>query len=451
LITRADLARLLPDFLPRQRWYGAGDRQLESVDVIDCETLRDEWPVLVWALAEARFEDGGRALYQVPVGLRPLEEPERFLEGKGRGVLGDHDTPDGPALVYDALVDPELTLALLSAIAPDEPAEHARALNVEQSNTSVIFDERLIMKLFRRVHEGPNPDVEVTEALAGVGFTHISAPVASWRRDDRDLAVVREFLSGATDGWHLALTSLRDLYGSRIDPSEAGGDFAPEAERLGAITAEMHVALAEAFGTEPGDPAAWAGAMDAHLHRVPSDDFDARAVAAAYERLTSVDDPGVSMRVHGDLHLGQTMRTDTGWYVLDFEGEPALPLVERRQASSPLRDVAGMLRSFHYASQSGLIERGVEIDDELAHLGDVWERRSTDAFLDGYWSVDGVADLTPRDESARAVVLDAFLLSKAVYEVGYEAANRPTWVGIPLTAVHRLLDAVGPRQEVFRP
>ena len=227
MIEPGDLATLLPDFLVRQRWYGASDLELAGVEVSAFEVWQEEWPSLIWVLADARFADDSVARFQVPVGLRPLDQTERFLEGKGRSMLGDVDTPDGPALVYDALVDPELALAFLRQIAPDEPVERVRSLNVEQSNTSVVYDERLIMKLFRRLAEGPNPDVEVTEALARVGFTHISAPVATWRRDGIDLAVVRTFLEAGTEGWQLALTSLRDVYGSRLDPRSRAATSRP--------------------------------------------------------------------------------------------------------------------------------------------------------------------------------------------------------------------------------
>jgi maltokinase len=442
MIEPGDVATLLPDFLVRQRWYGASDLELVGVEVAAFEAWREEWPELIWVLADARFSDDTVAHYQVPVGLRPLDQTERFLEGKGRSMLGDVDTPDGPALVYDALVDPELALAFLRQIAPNEHVEHVRSLNVEQSNTSVVYDERLIMKLFRRLAEGPNPDVEVTEALARVGFTHISAPVATWRRDGIDLAVVRTFLEAGTEGWQLALTSLRDVYGSRLDPAESGGDFAPEACRLGQITAEMHLKLAEAFGATDGEPKVWADSMLANLSRSRARALDAPAIAAAYDALRSIDDPGKSIRIHGDYHLAQTMRTDAGWFILDFEGEPSLPLDERRKPSSPLRDVAGMLRSFHYASEVALAERGgAAEDDELRALGARWEQHVSDAFRQGYFDSEGVDDLLPATVRDREIVLNAFILAKAVYEIGYELAHRPEWVRIPLEAVSRLVDS----------
>jgi maltokinase len=439
MISPDDIVSLLPDFLPRQRWYGAADLELENVTLVSFDVLQPEWPVLAWLLADALFADGSTATFQLPIGLRPLEQTERFLEGKGRSFLGDVDTDTGAALVYDALVDPDLALVLLRHIAPDEHISRVRSLNVEQSNTSVVYDERVIMKLFRRVAEGPNPDVEMTEALAAQGFEHISAPVAAWRRDGRDLAVVREFLDGGTVGWQLALVSLRDVYDSRVDPLEAGGNFAPEAGRLGRITAEMHLALAKAFGTDEGDPDAWATTMRENLARSRARALDALTIDKTYGELRNVKDAGRSMRIHGDYHLGQTMRTDNGWYILDFEGEPAIPLAERRAPSSPLRDVAGMLRSFHYAAEVALVERGPAAEeDELRTLGRRWEQHVAEAFCLEYFGTPGIDDLTPAVDDDRRRVLEAFVLAKAVYEVGYELAHRPDWVHIPLEAVNRL-------------
>jgi maltokinase len=446
MISAAELARLLPDFLPRQRWYGADNRRIRSVHVPEIRVLRGalgDWPELIWAVAEVAFDEGEPHRFQVPVGIRPLQDTQRFLEGKGRQLLGDMDTDHGPVLVYDALVDPDLCLTLLQEAAPGEEATRVYPLALEQSNTSIVFDERLIMKVFRRLHLGPNPDVEVPAALEPAGFEHVPPTVGTWRWKGYDLAVVRQFLTVGTDGWLLALTSLRDVYDRRQHPARVGGDFAPEALRLGTITASMHVALAEAFGVEPGRPAEWAEAMRSQLELVPSDRVDSVAVRAVYDRLAGLDpaEAGASIRVHGDYHLGQIMRTDEGWVILDFEGEPMLPLEARRSRSSALRDVAGMLRSFHYAAQIGLLERGEDADTELAALAQLWEERNAKAFLDGYRAVSEVGRLLPQDPGTRADVLDAFVVAKTVYEVGYELSHRPDWAHIPLAGLARQLGA----------
>ncbi|MGI8664295.1 MAG: maltokinase N-terminal cap-like domain-containing protein [Acidimicrobiales bacterium] len=421
------LGVLLPSFLPRQRWFSGEDADDATID--ELEILETGSPMLLWLLIDAAGVN-----YQLFVGLRPLEQAERFLEGKGLWLLGDIDTDEGPQLAYDALVDPDLARRILALTAPDAAPERVRPLAAEQSNSSVVFDEQIILKLFRKVERGRNPDVELPGALTAAGFPHIAATVGEWHRDGRDLAVARTFLEGGGDGWQLALTSLRDIYMSRVEPAEAGGDIGPEASRLGHVTAEMHVALGSALGVSDATPVAWADAM----RRVAGTDADMATALALYEVLRDVGDAGSAIRIHGDLHLGQVVRTDAGWYVLDFEGEPAISIAERRLPTSPLRDVAGMLRSFHYAAEVALRDQGVAVDDELRGLAHRWEAHACGAFLEGYSAVDGIAALLPASEADRRTVLDAFIAAKAVYEVAYERAHRPEWADIPLTALARL-------------
>jgi maltokinase len=277
-----------------------------------------------------------------------------------------------------------------------------------------------------------------------VGFEQTPEPLAEWHRGGDDLATLRRFLPTGTDGFVLALTSLRDLYSSRLLPEQAGGDFAPEARRLGEATASLHSSLAQAFGTHAGDAAAWADALSHEVERVSVPGVDAGDLLEHVRSLVghAGDDVGAAVRVHGDFHLGQTMRTDSGWFLLDFEGEPARPLEERRRPASPLRDVAGMMRSFHYAADVALAERGDDVDTELRSLAAAWEARARTAFLDGYRgaiATTGPDPLVPAEPAAFAALLRAFELAKAVYEVGYEQAHRPEWIGIPLEAVQRLM------------
>jgi maltokinase len=423
MIDRTALAAALSDYLPRQRWFAGGEAEARDLSVTSVRVLREwAWPGLVQVVVKARAASGADvsalpdvASYQVILGLRPVDSRDAFLEGKPEAIISELDTDLGRALAYDAAIDPELAVAVLHHLAPEEEVERARYLGADQSNTSVVFDERLIMKLFRRLSNGPNPDAEVTRALVEVGFPHVAEPVAEWREDDYDYdyAMVNRFLVGGTDGFVLALLSLRDLYDRRCRPGEAGGDFAPDARRLGTVTAGLHLALAKAFGTAAGESAAWATDMEAHLARVRLEGIDAEHVRAVYRRLAGVDDPGPAVRVHGDYHLGQVMRTDAGWFVLDFEGEPDRPLEERRRPTSPLRDVAGMVRSLHYASQVALA---------------------------GYLGAENVGQVMPGDDADRRLIQAAFELDKAVYEVGYEQSHRPDWVHIPLTAVQRILE-----------
>ncbi len=435
----------LVEFLPRQRWY-SGDEAPKDVRLVWAHVHHEDWPGLVQLLVDA---DG--ALYQVVIGLRPLEHRPEFLAGRDEAVLADLDTDAGAAIAYEATLDPELGLAILEYVSDgQEVAERVRPAGVEQSNTSLIYDDRLILKLFRRLHPGPNPEVEVTEALAKVGFTHVAAPMAVATWETSHLGVLQPYLVGGTEGWAMALTSLRDLLGRHDtqplplinadgpppapDPAEAGGDFSGESERLGAVTAELHLALAEAFGQSEPHVGAWADFIEAQVVDVPARDLDRNAALRIVQKLREVADPGAAIRVHGDFHLAQVMRTDAGWFILDFEGEPERPLEDRRRPSSPLRDVAGMLRSLHYAAMVALADR-----DELT-LARAWEDRNRQAFLHGYLAEAKKGSVLPADQRSIDAILRAFELEKSVYELKYERAHRPDWVPIPRDALRRITE-----------
>ncbi|HWC12155.1 MAG TPA: hypothetical protein VG455_13150 [Acidimicrobiales bacterium] len=437
----------LLEFLPRQRWYSGSDAP-EEVRLIWSEVHEDEWPSMVQLIIDA---DG--AVYQVVIGLRPLEQRPEFLAGRDDAVLADFGTEAGPAIAYEATLDPELGLTILDFVSDGkEAAERVRPVGVEQSNTSLVYDDRLILKLFRRLHRGPNPEVEVTDALGRVGFAHVAAPLAVSTWEDNHLAVLQPYLVGGTEGWAMALTSLRDLLGRHDtqplpllnidgpppapDPGEAGGDFAGESERLGVVTAELHMALAEAFGQHEPDVDAWADVIEAQLADVPARDLNRAAALAVLRNLRDLRDPGAAIRVHGDYHLAQAMRTDTGWFILDFEGEPERPLEERRRPSSPLRDVAGMLRSFHYAAMVALDDR-----DEV-ELARAWEDRNRQAFLHGYLAEAKKGSVLPADQRSIDAILRAFELEKSVYELKYERAHRPDWVAIPRDALRRITEGM---------
>jgi maltokinase len=435
-----EVIEMIPAYLGRQRWYaGQAEPPSGSVSVFTADvlaTMGDSRHRLLWAIVDA---EGSR--YQLVIGERPNGEHAQFLKGHERGVLGG--TTD--AYYYDGVYDPELALALLGVVTDGaETAERVRPVTAEQSNTSLVYDDRIILKMFRRLLEGRNPDVEVTEALARTGFEHVAAPIASWRRMDIDLAFVQQYLAGGTDGWALALTSLRDLYASGpSDPAQAGGDFGAEAYRLGQMTAEMHLALAEAFGVdrsgfrEVGWPELLT-AIESRVRRLTGAGWSG-SPADLMHRLQAVNDPGPAIRVHGDYHLGQVMRTDTGWYVLDFEGEPARPKEERLAPTSPLKDVTAMLRSFQYAAHYVLLEREEHELERVMPLAEAWELHNRDAFLDGYLGSPGIDALLPPDSDNLALVSLAFELDKALYELAYEEAYRPEWVDIPASAIRRLL------------
>jgi maltokinase len=320
---------------------------------------------------------------------------------------------------------------------------HSSLYSGEQSNSSVAFGEDSLMKLFRRLTAGSNPDIEIHEALTRAGSNHVAALYGYVASDDLHLAMLQQFLRTASDGWDLALVSTRNLFAEAdLHAEEVGGDFAAESHRLGAAVAEVHHVLAEAFPVEPLDVAATVGAMRDRLTAaatvVPElaehrDALEDRFAAAA--ELAAKDHR--AQRIHGDLHLGQTLRTSLGWKLVDFEGEPAKDLTERRLADSPWRDVAGMLRSFDYAVRAVARDISATEDEapQVAYRSQEWVKRNSAAFLEGYVAHRG----TPLSEDEQTLIT-AYVADKAIYEAVYETRNRPTWVDIPLAALHKILD-----------
>lgn len=428
----------LERFLPHQRWFGGKGHTVTRIVPDRVEVLIADFPALVRVEAEVHAEGIEPERYNVLIGLRPTDWTLTFLEGNSEALLGEIATSEGPAWGYEAVRDSQLGLKLFKMLFSDVMIpERVRPITAEMSNTMLIYDDHVVFKIFRTLSEKVNLDLEVTEALGKVGFPHVAAPLGVWRHDGTDLGMVQPYLAGGVEGWAMALTSLRDMFGSRADPWVSGGDFAAEAHRLGTTTAGLHAALGEAFGVSAGRPKEWAASMEGQLERVHHPNLDTEAARRLFQRLAGLEDAGPSIRVHGDMHLGQVMRTDTGWYVLDFGGEPFRPLEERRAPTSPMKDVAGMLRSLHYATWMAAAEQEDQgIPEELA---EEWEQRNRGAFVDGYLeAARRHGGLLPEDEDNFGLVLKAFELDRGIYEIGYELAHRPEWVKIPMAAMHTL-------------
>jgi maltokinase len=435
----------LAEWIPTQRWFaGKGSRILDLAIVADTALSSGE-PTLRHLIVDVR-QDSGVDSYQLLLGQR-ADIPDQLAHV----LIGAAE--DG-RLAYDALHDPELTRILLASIASNgrigpvsfhaEPGAEvdtgrdSLVLTGEQSNTSLMFGEASILKVFRRPAPGPNPDLEVPRALARRGSAHVAAPLGWFEARlggaPTVCGILSVYLRAATDGWSLAATSVRDLYAGGESAADSGGDFAGEASRLGEATAEVHRDLAAAFGTEelPADAVSRLAdemfeRLDVALATVPELGRYADQLGSAFSDLAKLDNALPVQRIHGDYHLGQVMRTLTGWVVLDFEGEPAAPLAQRRAPAPALRDVAGMLRSFDYAARHQLLLHPEA--DRLHSAAVQWIRRNQDAFCAGYAAAGGI------DPGTHAVLLRALVLDKAVYEVMYEARNRPSWLSIPLGSI----------------
>jgi len=454
-----DIAGALAAALPEQRWFAGKGRPIHAVIPVRATDLAGADPRLVHAVVEVDQGAQPRDRYQLLLGVR-RELPETLGHA---WIATTHDHA-----VYQAVHDPELTAVLLDLMtqgaATDglrfsteagvtlDTAQRSRPVGAEQSNTSLVYGQTYILKLFRTLVAGRNPDLELHRALAAVGCQHIAAPLGSIEGELESVLVtygmLTAYLRSTADGWAMATASVRDLLANSLladhapgpvellDPADSGGDFASEAHRLGQAVAAVHTDLATALGSSPA-PAGYLDTvadgmhrrLDGALARVPELRPYSDALRAAFDEVRGLDNTVPVQRVHGDLHLGQVLRSVTGWVLIDFEGEPLRPLAARVAPASTLRDIAGMLRSFDYAANH--LPLGDADPQQRAAVALSWSTRNQDAFCDGY------AQAAP-DPRKQAVALRAFELDKAVYEVGYEHSNRPLWLPIPLAAVARL-------------
>ncbi|MBB4908094.1 maltokinase N-terminal cap-like domain-containing protein [Actinophytocola algeriensis] len=436
-----DLGEELLRWLVGQRFFRTKGHAVTSARTLRSSILIEGDPALVHAMVSV--DDG--APYQLLFGVR-----ENVPDVLAHAVIGELD---GRA-VYDAPQDPELMGALLDLLLGQEdvaglrfdadPSVAAgtrpRQIGVEQSNTSLIYGNA-ILKLYRQPEQGRNRDVDLHRALAG--NPHIAAPlgVLTDHRPQEPvvLGFMQRFLPDAVEGWATATASVRDLLAEGdLHADEVGGDFAGESGRLGTAVAEVHNALAEATGVrEVGQEelAAEADAMHARLDvvlsEVPSLASEEQTLRTAFDAVRTLTTPVRIHQIHGDLHLGQVLRTTAGWVLIDFEGEPGATPQQRAVPRSPLRDVAGMLRSFDYAAFH-LLPGNDDPQDDRQRLtrATEWSDRNRTAFCEGYAEVGD-------DPREHAVLLRALELDKAVYEVRYEHHNRPDWAAIPLAAIQR--------------
>jgi maltokinase len=453
------LNELLTVYFASRRWFAGKGRDFSVTHVHPLPWLSATEPRVRIEIVTVRFGDGTQDTYQFPINYLPVPDP-----AMGHALVGEFDHPElGHVAAYDAvyfaaaselLLDgfrtgrrsDELSFKLVEGAALPAHDAVGKVMTAEQSNTSIVYGEQAILKLFRRISDGGNPDIEIHEALTRHGGNHVAA-LLGWiegRWSDSTgathhghLGILQVFSSGATDGWAIALSSVRNHL-AEDDLHARGADIADEAERLGQVTAQVHADLAALFARATLDHdqqqdlvSAMARRLDAAVAIVPElENYDA-ALRARFAELAELSSPITVQRIHGDLHLGQTLRTADGWKIIDFEGEPAKSLAERVALDSPMRDVAGMLRSFGYAAGATLQE--FDTSDDLRYRADEWSRRNRAAFLHGY-AIGGGVDVVDH-----AVLLRAYEADKAVYEAVYEARNRPTWLTIPLQAIARLV------------
>ena len=475
----------LKAFLAARRWFAAKARGVAAVRVEDWALLDADIP-LVLALLDV---DGER--YYLP------------LAGAREAAPDDVVGRIGTRAIVDAHADPAFARRLLGAIASgaEVPAragrfvfrpmapwsgpapERVASLDVrrvsgEQSNTSVALGQALMLKSLRRLRRGMNPELEITGFLTSRTRFRDAPALVGWVDYDEaagetsTVSVLQTYVDNAGDGWRHTVTALERAWRSNAPSAAArSGDRAilepltRDMRELGAVTGRLHAALASdrslpAFAPEPvtpGDVLRWASRIAQSLASLAADTSADPAVATEIAavsasgvdhcaRLRAALDPLVrdrtnAIRVHGDYHLGQTLKTRDSFAVIDFEGEPARSLEERRAKESPLKDVAGMLRSLDYAVNSARLGLPpAERDAARAWLG-AWERRARDAFVDGYAEAIAVSPvpLIPRSREDLLRACAVFEVEKACYELAYELNNRPDWAPIPLAGLARLL------------
>ncbi|RUL85926.1 maltose alpha-D-glucosyltransferase [Tautonia sociabilis] len=523
---------IIPAFLRRQRWFAGKARKIRSVEILDATQPRGLPERSALLTVEVRYEDGRPETYVLPIALALGPGGEDLISNVPKLIMARARIPGGDGVLHDAVADDGFCLALLDAVrsrrefstgAGRYRAEPTSALTEilgrmdvdlmprrgsgEQSNTSIIFGQRLIMKLFRRVEPGLNPELEIGRALTEkTDFEHFPKLAGSieYRRPDTEptaVAVFQELVSYQAVGWEHALDELSRYYelvlsrpeleplpvavGSPLalihgDVPEVARDtigaYLSSAATLGRRTAELHAALAgisgdPAFAPEPIGPDDLKelsaeirlqidSALDLLRKRLDDlpDDVTAlaRRVLDSSAALTEPIDalPGSridapKIRVHGDFHLGQVLWSRNDYILLDFEGEPAKSLAQRRAKHSPVKDVVGMLRSFSYAAFDSLFRAAQDRDTDYERLlpwALAWESWTSAAFLASYLEVAGPAGIVPDDRDQLATLLRCYTLDKALYELQYELNNRPSWVRIPLSAVALLAERAAPAE-----
>jgi maltose alpha-D-glucosyltransferase/alpha-amylase len=532
--SREVIERALPDYLPHCRWFRAKARSIKGASLTEALPVTEGASAPHLALLNVEYSNGEPERYLLPLafasGDRSRDVQSRWPDRVIAEVNGSSGNGSEPGVIYDASIDPQFATALLDMMTHHrrhhgargellaystralselrgDAALEPRALKAEQSNTSIAYGDRFILKLFRRVDAGLNPDLEVTRFLTShAPFSHVP-PLAGWleyrsgRGEPDDVALLQGFVPNEGDAWQFSTKELSHYLETAVtksgppqmpssnafdlllqeqpDPmaTQMIGVYLDAARLLGQRVAELHLALASSeddpnFAPEPYSPFyrrssyqsmrnLLTQALRLLAHRrayIPKESVDlAQAITSRQGEIVSRFDAFlachsaiVRMRCHGDLHLGQVLYTGKDFVVIDFEGEPARALSERRRKRSALHDVAGMLRSFHYAALTATTHQL-----EARTLGEVnfqaiepwanfWQTWSSWAFLRGYLQTAGKAPFVPQDAVELRTMLEAFTMEKAVYELGYELNNRPEWLFVPLRGIASML---GPARE----
>ena len=523
------LPPILPDFLAQRRWFGSKARVIQSVEVSDVVPLVSNDPLVYLFLIHIEYATGLGETYALPLTLAVDEEQSPGGE-PAPSLRINRESSSGKIVLYDALSNQPFLTFLLGAISRGdrfpgvrgevravsgaalrsiwEPSQGPLApslMKAEQSNSSVVYANRLVLKLFRRLEEGLNPDLEIGSFLTertefrNVPLLAGHLEYVSNEGERITLGILQGYIPNHGDAWQYTLKALAAYYeqaqsaaGTRLgklphapilalaerevppDAKQRIGSYLESARLLGVRTAQLHVALSTSRDQPAFAPEPFTGANQRELVKSALDliartfqslrrqsERLSQGVREEASKVVKLEEglrqrvhllegfkiSAMRTRIHGDYHLGQVLFTGDDFVIIDFEGEPARPLSERRNKNSPLQDVAGMLRSFHYAAYAPLLGEitGPQVTQERLNALDVWAQYwqtwVSTTFLKSYLRTSGSACFVPQSREELAVLLDAFVITKAVYELGYELNNRPSWLRIPLQSVSKLVDA----------
>lgn len=516
LSLRSHLQERLPEFLRARRWFGGKARPIREIEILDAIPYEAAEVRACFLLVRVHYQSGSSENYSVPL----VEAGDPASAPAFKVPAGDNS---GEMVLHDAMSNLPFLASLLPSIR-EERSFHGqrgvlrairsafleraagtagelapRVIGVEQSNSSAAYGDRLILKMFRRVEDGINPDLEIGWYLTErTGFRNVP-PVAGYLEYSdagscMSLAMLQSFVTNSVDAWEFTLAAVQQYF-QRVLPATASlpellprapawemaqhelpgaaeqlaGDYLDSARLLGRRTAELHLALASSSGHPAFDPEPFSAAnqqalcqgilgllqtnflllrlqqpgLPSGMQEEAEHVLDLKAeLEQQLQWMQTRPLAALRTRIHGDYHLGQVLVSGGDFVIIDFEGEPARPLAQRRSKRSPLQDVAGMLRSFHYAAYAPLLRSGASGDNSLSDAAApwayCWQRWVSAAFLRSYLQTSGTAPHLPHDPAELAVLLKAHLIEKAVYELGYELNNRPGWVRIPLSGIRQL-------------
>ncbi len=501
---------ILPGFVTHSRWFGAKARTVRSMRVVEHARLSAYGQTGRFWIIEVSYVDGPAEMYALPVSLASGEAARTIAQSAPNSVIARFDRPDD-AILFDAIWDPAfrenlfrlmvdrqsatgkrgLLVGMASqAIAQGSEVPSSRVLSGEQSNSSMLFENKFFLKLYRKLEDGVNPDVEITRFLTErANFFHVPTFVGAleYRRPKSEptvLCLLQSAVTGERDGWMMTLDFVgrfyervlarkADLQNQAAPPPALldeliGGIYPEKAKLLGQRTGELHRALASvdddpAFAPEPFSALAQRSVyqsmralvrrtlalLEKRIPSLPESARDeAKQIFDAQEQILAIEKRTLErasmtakIRIHGDYHLGQVLDTGKDIIILDFEGEPARSLSERKLKRSALRDIAGMMRSFQYAAYSALWQPAMRSEDVpfLEYWADTWYREMSSVFLQSYVAATRDTLFVPQKSDELQVLLEAYLLDKAVYEIGYELNNRPDWVIIPIRGAKQIL------------